>query len=61
MNSKLCKSLRKQARDESPIGTPLRRLISDRTGKGAVCLNYAAVNGPGTVRGVYRQMKKAAA
>lgn len=55
MNAKLCKTLRKQALDASPVGAPARRLIAKNdsfTGK-----FLYAINGPGTVRGYYRQLK----
>ena len=62
MNDKLCKRLRREAREKS-VGMKDRRLIDDRQrvsqkkGGGFV---FGIKNDPDTTRGIYRQLKRAA-
>lgn len=65
MNEKVCKKLRRVARD-STVGQPARELVRfkqrcsparDKDGKSRVRYAECAVNAPGTTREVYRSLK----
>jgi len=65
MNSKVCKKLRSNARDQS-VGQPARQLIAcaqqcttryDKDGKNVTPYAECAVNHPLSTRGVYRNLK----
>lgn len=59
MNAKLCKRLRKAAR-EATVGQPVRglRYRKVRSRRGYTLDRSTVENHPGTTRGVYRAMKR---
>lgn len=58
MKAKLCKRLRKTAREVS-VGMPERRIIAvERPNRFNLKINVVSINDSKTTRGIYRQLKK---